>query len=62
MVGTVDPASGAVRARPLGEKIANSFAVEDSGAVYVVTDAALYRLEAGATGVPATVWREAYAN
>jgi hypothetical protein len=62
VVGTVDPASGAVRSRPLGEKIANSFAVEDSGAVYVVTDAALYRLAPGAGGVPAPVWREAYEN
>ena len=62
VVGTVDPASGAVRSRPLGERIANSFAVEDTGAVYVVTDAALYRLEAGAGGVPQPVWREAYEN
>jgi hypothetical protein len=62
VVGTVDPASGAVRSRPLGEKIANSFAVEETGAVYVVTDAALYRLQAGATGVPATVWRAPYEN
>jgi hypothetical protein len=62
VVGTVDPASGAVRSRPLGEKIANSFAVEDTGAVYIVTDAALYRLEVGAGGIPAPVWREAYEN
>ena len=62
VVGTIDPASGAVRSRPLRERIANSFAVEDTGAVYVVTDAALYRLEAGASGVPAPVWREAYEN
>ena len=62
VVGTVDPASGTVRSRPLGEKIANSFAVEDTGAVYVVTDAALYRLEAGAAGVPDVTWRETYEN
>ena len=62
VVGTVDPASGAVRPRPLGEGIANSFAVEDTGAVYIVTDKALYRLEAGATGVPEVAWREAYEN
>jgi hypothetical protein len=62
VVGTVDPASGAVRSRPLAEPIANSFAVEDTGAVYVVTDVALYRLEAGAAGVPEVVWREAYEN
>ena len=62
VVGTVDPKTGAVRSRPLGEKIANSFAVEDTGAVYIVSDAALYRLTAGAGGVPTTVWRKPYAN
>ena len=62
VVGTVDPKTGAVRSRPLGEKIANSFAVEDTGAVYIVSDAALYRLTAGAGGVPVTVWRKPYAN
>ena len=62
VVGTIDPAGGSVRSRPLGEGIANSIAVEDTGAAYVVTDAALYRLEAGPTGVPDVVWREAYEN
>ena len=62
VVGTVDPKTGAVRSRPLGEKIANSFAVEDTGAVYIVSDAALYRLTAGAGGLPTTVWRKPYAN
>jgi hypothetical protein len=61
VVGTVSEA-GAVRSRPLGEKIANSFAVEDTGAVYIVTDAALYRLTAGADGVPRPVWRVPYEN
>ena len=61
VVGTVT-ADGTVRSRPLGEKIANSFAVEDTGAVYIVTDAALYRLRAGGNGVPRTVWRAAYEN
>ncbi|MDQ1741329.1 MAG: hypothetical protein QOE53_2981 [Pseudonocardiales bacterium] len=62
VVGTIDPASGTVRSRPLGEGIANSFAVENTGAVYIVTDNAMYRLEAGATGIPQTVWRETYEN
>ena len=44
MVGTIDPASGAVRSLPLGERIGNSFAVDETGGVYIVTDAALYRL------------------
>jgi hypothetical protein len=62
VVGTVDPRTGAVRSRPLGERIANSFAVEDTGAVYIVSDAALYRLTARAGGLPVTVWRKPYAN
>ena len=62
VVGSIDPASGTVRSRALGEEIANSFAVDDEGAVYVVTIRALYRLEAGSDGSPRTVWREAYRN
>jgi hypothetical protein len=46
VMGTVDPASGAVRSIPLGDDISNSFAVDDSGGVYVVTQEALYRLDA----------------
>ena len=62
VVGTVDPKTGAVRSRPLGEKIANSFAVEDTGAVYIVSDAALYRLDGGRGRAAGTVWRKPYAN
>ncbi len=61
VVGYVDPATGAVRSRALGEPIGNSFAVDEENGVYIVTDAALYRFEAGAGGVQ-TVWREGYAN
>ena len=61
-VGTVNPASGAVRVRPLGEEIANSFAVDDSGAVYVVTKTALYRFDATSDGAPRTTWRVVYRN
>jgi hypothetical protein len=46
VVRTIDPTTGTVRSRPLGERIANSFAVEDTGAIYLVADAAMYRLEA----------------
>jgi hypothetical protein len=42
-----------------GESIENSFAVAQDG-VYVVTGAALYRLEAGENGPPREVWRTAY--
>lgn len=60
VVGTVAP-SGQVRAKPLGEGISNSFAVDDQGGVYVVTQKALYRLDAAA-GSPAVSWREQYRN
>ena len=56
------PGSGAVRSRPLGEPIGNSFAVDETGGVYIVTDAALYRFEAGADGAPRRCWRETYEN
>lgn len=61
VVGTVDP-SGAVQARALGDPIANSFAVDETGGVYVVTARALYRLDADAGGMPVVTWREAYEN
>ncbi|WP_205699417.1 hypothetical protein [Conexibacter sp. SYSU D00693] len=60
VVGTVDLASGTVRATPTGEGIGNSFAVDRDGSVSLVTDAALYRFEAGDDGVPRAVWRLAY--
>jgi hypothetical protein len=62
VMGTVDPASGNVRTLPLGEDISNSFAVDDSGGVYVVTQKAMYRLDAGAGGAPAVTWRVEYRN
>jgi hypothetical protein len=62
VVGTIDPATGRVASRPLGESIGNSFATDSDGSISLVTDAALYRLEAGADGIPQVVWRETYAN
>jgi streptogramin lyase len=62
VVGTVDPASGAVRTLELSEQVTNSFAVDESGGVYIVSDAALYRLDATASGAPAVTWREQYPN
>ena len=40
-----------------GEKNGNSFAVDDTGGVYIVTDAALYRFDAGPDGTPRWYWR-----
>jgi hypothetical protein len=62
VMGTVDRATARVRTLDLHERIANSFAVEETGAVYVVTDVALYRLAASADGTPQVQWREPYAN
>ena len=45
LVGAIEPASGQTRVLPLGETITNSFAVDETGGIYVVTTAALYRLD-----------------
>ncbi len=62
VVGTLDRKTGAVRSRTTGEGIANSFAVDDSGGVYIVTNAALYRFDAAAGGAPNLTWRIRYRN
>ena len=51
VVGTVDPRTGPCARGRWASGSANSFAVEDTGAVYLVTDAAMYRLDAGADGI-----------
>ena len=61
LVGAVRRGSGAVRVLPLGETITNSFAVDETGGIYVVTTAALYRLDLVA-GTPQVSWREKYPN
>ena len=62
VVGIVDRGTGAVTALPLRERIENSFAVGEDGGVYVVTERAMYRLDAGTSGFPVTTWREVYDN
>ena len=62
VVGTIDPATGAVRSRDLREPNGNSFAVDDGGGVYIVTDGALYRFDAGRDGSPRITWRASYKN
>jgi hypothetical protein len=60
-VGTLNPADGAVRVLHLqGEEIQNSHSVDETGAVSVVSDYALYSFRAGADGTPYVVWREEY--
>ena len=62
VVGYVEPDSGTVHFVDTGEKIGNSFAVDETNGVYIVTDAALYRFIAGADGEPAVTWRTTYEN
>jgi hypothetical protein len=61
LVGTIDTKSGAVRTMRLsGEGISNSFAVDETGGVYLVSDEALYRFDADDQGAPKISWRVAY--
>jgi hypothetical protein len=62
VVGTIAPRTGAVRTIDLDEPITNSFAVDEDGAVYIVSDVAMYRFAAGVGGTPRAVWRRVYEN
>ncbi len=63
MVGTINRANGAVKAMRLsGEGISNSFAVDETGGVYIVSDRALYRFDGKANGAPKVSWRVVYPN
>ena len=61
VVGWISPRSGTIHSKDLGEPIGNSFAVDEKGSVYVVTDAALYRLRAK-KGKVREEWRRKYPN
>ncbi len=62
-VGTIDPKDGTVRTMRLGgEGISNSFAVDETGGVFVVSDKALYRFDANSNGGPEVSWRVVYPN
>jgi hypothetical protein len=61
IVGAIQPGSGQTKVLPLGETITNSFAVDETGGIYVVTTAAIYRLDL-VGGAPTVTWREEYAN
>jgi hypothetical protein len=62
VMGVIEPRSGAVKTLDTNEEIQNSFAVDESGGVYVVTIKALYRFDARPDGTPAVTWREVYPN
>jgi hypothetical protein len=61
-VGTIDRATGEVQIKRLGEGISNSFAVDETGGVFIVSDKALYRFDAGNQGEPVETWRVVYPN
>ncbi|MBB6629052.1 hypothetical protein H5V45_17125 [Nocardioides sp. KIGAM211] len=60
VVGTVEPRSGKVHARDLGEGIGNSIAVDETDGVFVVTNKALYRFQGVRHGRPGISWRKKY--
>ncbi len=61
IVATVDKDRDVVKSLDTHEPNGNSFAVGDDG-VYIVTDKADYRFEAGPDGTPKVVWRAEYPN
>jgi hypothetical protein len=61
VVGFVDPTDGSVKSLDTKEAMGNSFAVDETGGVYIVTDKAMYRFDASPSGVT-TTWREVYDN
>jgi PQQ-like domain len=60
-VGTLDPATGAVRVKRLDEEIENSFAVAGRSA-YIVSDKRMYRFDAKTDGEPRITWQHTYPN
>ncbi len=61
LVGVIHRASGVVRSKRLeGEVIANSFAVDRRGGVYIVTDHKMYRFDATRRGRPRITWKRQY--
>ena len=62
VVGAVDPETGATEVLPLEETITNSFAVDETGGIYLVTTKAIYRIDLSEAGAPEVTWREEYAN
>jgi hypothetical protein len=63
VVGTIDRSDGRVRTMRLSDEgISNSFAVDESGGVYIVSDRALYRFDANSNGGPSVSWRVVYPN
>jgi len=60
VVGFVNPGNSVRRVHlPAGERIANSFAMDESGGVFIVSTHALYRFDVR-RGRPSVTWRKTY--
>ena len=62
IVGTIDRTTGQIRTVRLGEGVSNSFAVDETGGVFIVSDKALYRFDADSQGAPLITWSVVYPN
>jgi hypothetical protein len=62
VVGTINPRTGRVRSVALNEETENSFAIDETGAVFIVSNKAMYRLRLAADGTPRVTWRVVYPN
>ena len=62
IVGTINPGNGAIHVVDTHEETENSFSIDETGGVYIVTTKAMYRWDAGADGVPHVTWRAGYPN
>ncbi|NYG59633.1 hypothetical protein BJ980_002556 [Nocardioides daedukensis] len=60
LVGVFSPDTGQVRVHDLGEELVNSFSVDETGGVYIVSAEAFYRFEADPKGAPRVAWRTTY--
>lgn len=60
-VVTINPSNGRLASLRLSsERIENSLAADETGGVFIVSDHALYRFDAGERNEPVVTWREAY--
>jgi hypothetical protein len=60
VVGVVDRRTGRTRSVDVGAGIGNSFAVDETGGVFVVSERRLYRFDAGRRGRPLVTWQRRY--
>src|SRR5829696_7840461 len=62
LVGTIAREAGPSECGGWRRGDRNSFSVDETGGVYIVSDAARYRFDASPAGAPRVTWREVYDN